>query len=257
MLRFTTLASGSRGNALLVEHDDTLLMVDCGLPCRDVEQRLAAVGRSGDDVAALLVTHEHTDHLRGVGAFARRYGTPVLATHGTGRALAASAGGADLDVEPISTRRPLSIGAIDVEPFPVPHDAREPCQFAFAAGGRRLGLLTDSGHVTRHILERLDGCDALALECNHDVDSLVRGSYPPSVKARVGSPYGHLSNAQAASLVADILHGGLQWVLAMHVSERNNSREHVEEALEPVLAGRAARLAVAEQGTPSAWIEVE
>ena len=257
MLRFATLASGSRGNASLVESGDTLLLVDCGLPCREIEQRLAALGRSGDDVTALLVTHEHADHMRGVGTFARRYGTRVLATHGTARALASSAGGGDIDIEPLSTHRGLSIGAIDVEPFPVPHDAREPCQFTFVAGGRRLGMLTDAGHATVHIRERLGACDALAVECNHDVESLVQGSYPPAVKARVGSAYGHLSNVQAAQLVSSVADGRLQWVVAMHVSERNNSHAHVLAALEPVLDGRPTRLAIAEQDSPSAWIEVE
>jgi len=256
MLRFATLASGSRGNASLVESGDTLLMLDCGLPCREIEQRLAALGRSGEDVAALLVTHEHTDHLRGVGAFARRYGTRIFATHGTARALVALPGNEGLDVEPVSTHRGFSIGAIDVEPFPVPHDAHEPCQFVFAAGRRRLGVLTDAGHATAHIRERLAGCDALAVECNHDVESLVRGSYPPSVKARVGSAYGHMSNAQAAELVASLADGRLQWVVAMHVSERNNSHALVVEALEPVLDRHATPLAIAKQDAPGAWIEV-
>lgn len=242
---------------MLVESADTLLMIDCGLPCREVEQRLAALGRSAEDVSALLVTHEHADHLRGVGPFVRRYGTRVLTTYGTGRALADTAGGAELDIEPFSTHRPLTIGSIRVEPFPVPHDAREPCQFAFAAAGRRLGLLTDTGHVTVHIRERLAGCDALAIEFNHDVDSLLRGPYPPSVKARVGSAYGHLSNAEAASLVESVRHGGLQWVVAMHVSEQNNSPEHVQSALEPALDGASARFAIARQDTPGEWIEVE
>lgn len=242
---------------MLVESADTLLMIDCGLPCREVEQRLAALGRSAEDVSALLITHEHSDHLRGVGPFVRRYGTPVLTTYGTGHALAATAGGGELDIEPISTHRPLTLGSISVEPFPVPHDAREPCQFAFAAGGRRLGLLTDAGHVTVHIRERLAACDALAVEFNHDVGSLMRGTYPPSVKARVGSAYGHLSNHEAAALVEDIRHGGLQWVVAMHMSERNNSPEHVRSALEPAVDGTDARIAIAEQGAPSEWIEVE
>ncbi|HEX6995426.1 MAG TPA: MBL fold metallo-hydrolase [Gammaproteobacteria bacterium] len=258
MLRFASLASGSRGNALLVESGPTLLMIDCGLPYRDVEQRLAAVGRAPADVTAVLVTHEHGDHVRGVATFARRHGTPVLASHGTGRALAALAGDdAEIELEWFSAHRGLSIGGIDIEPFPVPHDAREPCQFVFAARGRRLGLLTDTGHVTPHIRERLAGCDALAIEFNHEAESLARGTYPPAVKARVASAYGHLSNAQAAACVEALLHGGLQWIAAMHVSERNNSREDVERALGGVLDGRAVRFSIAEQDSVSGWIDVE
>jgi len=258
VLRFASLASGSRGNALLVESGQTLLMIDCGLPYRDVEQRLAAVGRAPADVTAVLVTHEHGDHLRGVATFARRHGTPVLASHGTARALAALAGAdAELALEPFSMHRGFSVGSIGVEPFPVPHDAREPCQFVFAAHGRRLGLLTDAGHVTRHIRERLAGCDALAIEFNHEPESLARGTYPPSVKARVASAYGHLSNSQAAACVGALAHGGLQWIVAMHVSERNNSREDVERALGGALDGRAVRFSIAEQDSAIGWIDVE
>lgn len=258
MLRFASLASGSRGNVLLVESGQTLLMVDCGLPYRDVEQRLAAVGRAPADVTAVLVTHEHGDHLRGVATFARRHGTRVLASHGTGRALAALAGeDGEIELEPFSSHRELVVGGIDVEPFPVPHDAREPCQFVFAAGRRRLGVLTDTGHVTRHIRERLSGCDALAIEFNHESESLARGSYPPSVKARVASAYGHLSNAQAAACVGALRHGGLQWIMAMHVSERNNSREDVERALGSALDGRAMNFSIAEQDSAIGWIEIE
>jgi len=258
VLRFASLASGSRGNALLVESGPTLLLIDCGLAYRDLEQRFAAVGRTPADVTAVLVTHEHGDHGRGVATFARRHGTPVLATHGTGRALAALAGeDAQIELEAFSSHRTLAVGGIEVEPFPVPHDAREPCQFVFAAGGRRLGVLTDAGHVTRHILERLAGCDALAIEFNHDAESLANGTYPPSVKARVASAYGHLSNAQAAACVGGLLHGGLQWIVAMHVSERNNSPEDVARALGEALDGRSVNFSIAEQDSPSGWIEVE
>jgi phosphoribosyl 1,2-cyclic phosphodiesterase len=258
MLRFASLASGSRGNAVLVEFGDTLVMVDCGLPYRDLEQRLAAVGRAPEDVTAVLVTHEHGDHLRGVATFARRHATRVLASHGTSRALAALAGeDFEIELEPFSSHRPLTIGRIDVEPFPVPHDAREPCQFVFSAGGRRLAHLTDAGHVTRHIRERLAGADAVAIEFNHEAESLARGSYPPSVKARVASAYGHLNNAQAAACVVELRHGGLQWVMAMHVSERNNSREDVERALGAALDGSAASFSIAEQDSASGWIEIE
>lgn len=251
-MRFASLGSGSRGNALLVEFDATLLMVDCGLPCREIEERLGALGRCGGDVAALLVTHEHQDHLRGVAAFSRRYRTPIWATPGTARVLAAVD---ELNV--LCSHRPLRLGAVTVEPFPVPHDAREPCQFVFDAGGTRLGLLTDAGHVTPHASERLAGCDALALECNHDRPSLVRGDYPPSVKARVASPYGHLDNAQAAAFLETFVHPALQWVMAMHISERNNSPDHVRAAIGPVLDAADRPLHLAEQATPSGWIEIE
>ena len=150
MLRFAALGSGSRGNALLVEFGATLLMVDCGLPRKAIEERLETLERSARDVTAVLVTHEHTDHAQGVEAFARRYNTPLWMTPGTASAIRGLT-----RVNTLSCHRAFQIGGITVEPYPVPHDAREPCQFVFEAAGRRLGLLTDAGHVTPHMYERL------------------------------------------------------------------------------------------------------
>lgn len=246
-LRFASLASGSRGNALLVEFDGTLLMIDCGLPRRVVEERLRALGRDPRDVTAVLVTHEHADHAQGVSKFARRYHTPVWMTPGT----AAS-------IKPVSktryvnAHRDFAIESITVQPFPVPHDAREPCHFVFAAGGRRLGVLTDAGHVTPHMHERLSGCDALAIEFNHDLPSLQRGPYPISLKERVASRFGHLNNSQTTELLARVAHGGLQWVVGLHLSEQNNSPDHVREAV-PTPA-YALHLATQDQATP--WMTV-
>lgn len=253
-MRFAALASGSRGNALLVEAGGSVLMVDCGLPCRELESRLAALGCAPGDVTALLITHEHGDHVRGAVPFARRHRVPVWATPGTVRAVGAPD---DVRVSTLCIDRPLSVGGITIEPFTVPHDAREPCQFVFSAGRRRLGVLTDAGHITAHIGERLAGCDALALECNHDTDALAQSRYPPAVKARVASSYGHLNNVQAAGFLEAGVNGGLQWVAALHLSERNNSPERVREALGPVLEQRGTALHVAAQNEPSGWVEID
>jgi phosphoribosyl 1,2-cyclic phosphodiesterase len=247
-LRFASLGSGSKGNALLVEFGGTLLMIDCGLPRKIVEERLQAVDRSPRDVTALLVTHEHTDHAQGVASFARRYNTPLWMTPGTASAIPEL-----VKVHTLSPHRPFTLGAIDVEPFPVPHDAREPCQFVFAAGGKRLGLLTDAGHVTPHMQARLGNCDALGVECNHDLDSLQRGPYPESLKARVASRFGHLNNAQTTELLVKVDRARLQWVMGLHLSERNNSPDQVREALRPALEAARYPLHLATQDTPTAW----
>jgi phosphoribosyl 1,2-cyclic phosphodiesterase len=248
-LRFCALASGSRGNALLVEHDETLIMIDCGLPLTVLASRLAAVDRSLDDVDAVLVTHEHGDHSRGIGPLLRRRAIPLWTTHGTAEAVD------EIDAfERVRLDEELSIGTIAVRPFAVPHDAREPCQFVFRAAGRRIGVLSDSGHATPLIRQALAGCDALALEFNHDAVMLESGSYPPSVKARVGSRFGHLSNGQAAELLGGLVHGGLQWVMALHLSERNNSPRHVREAVAGMIGG--VDFALAQQDQPSRWLEV-
>jgi len=250
-LRFCALASGSRGNALLVEHGDTLIMIDCGLPLKVLGERLAAVGRDLDDIDALLITHEHGDHSRGIGPFRKRRPVPLAMTFGTARAV-----GLDAAFERLRFGRELAIGSIGVRPFPVPHDAREPCQFVFRAGGKRLGLLTDAGHATPVIHESLRSCDALAVEFNHDRGMLENGRYPEAVKARVGSRFGHLSNDQAADLVAEVAHPGLQWVAALHLSVENNSPDRVRLAAARVTDRSGVELRLAAQDEPTEWIEV-
>jgi phosphoribosyl 1,2-cyclic phosphodiesterase len=251
-LRFVSLGSGSRGNASLVESGSTLLMIDCGLPCKVLEERLRAVDREPRDVTAILLTHEHADHAQGAVAFARRHNTPVWMTPGTSSAIPTLT-----QVHHLSCHRPLTIGGIDVQPYPVPHDAREPCQFTFTAAGRRLGMLTDAGSITPHIVERLKDCDALALECNHDPEWLQNGPYPESLKARVASRYGHLNNHQTAELLRRIGSLRVQWLLGLHLSERNNSPEQVRATLEPALAKTRFPLHLATQDAPTEWLCVE
>jgi phosphoribosyl 1,2-cyclic phosphodiesterase len=251
-LRFVSLASGSRGNASLVEFGSTLLMIDCGLPCKAVEERLLAAGRHPRDVTAILVTHEHTDHAQGVATFSKRYNTPVWMTPGTSSALRTIT-----RVNHLSSHRELTVGGIEVQPFPVPHDAREPCQFTFSAAGRRLGMLTDAGHITPHVFERLTGCDALALEFNHDLDSLQRGAYPDSLKARVASRFGHLNNGQTTELLNRLDPSRVQWVMGLHLSERNNSPEHVRATSRPALERARYPLHLATQDSPSAWLTLD
>lgn len=251
-LQFCTLGSGSRGNALLVETDNTLLLIDCGLSRRAIEERMSLVGRDPADIEAVLVTHEHGDHCRGLGPLQRRYGMPIWMTAGTAGVLGDIPG-----IELLNCHRPLRIGSIDIEPYPVPHDAREPCQFVFSAAGLRLGLLTDTGHVTSHVRDRLRGCDALALEFNHDLEALYAGPYPEAVKSRVGSDFGHLNNEQALGLLEDVLHADLQHVTALHMSEQNNSKELVEQSLESVAARAAFGFSIACQDAVGDWCRIE
>ena len=251
-LRFAALGSGSRGNCALVEFGSTLLMIDCGLPRKVVEERLQALDRNPRDISAILVTHEHADHVQGVATFAKRYNTPVWMTPGT-----ASAVSGLTRVNYLNAHRELMIGGIDVRPYPVPHDAREPCQFTFGAGGRRLGMLTDAGHVTPHMYEQLAPCDALALECNHDLDSLQRGPYPESLKARVASRFGHLNNGQTTDLLQRLDAARVQWVVGLHLSERNNTPEQVRETLRPALERARYPLHLATQDEPTGWFALD
>ncbi len=249
-LRFASLSSGSRGNALLVEYGDTLLMVDCGLTLKATRERLRALDRQPSDISALVVTHEHADHIGGVARLARRYQIPVAMTPGT-REASGFAG----ELRLINCHRLFKVGEVAVQPFPVPHDAREPCQFVFSAGGRRLGVLTDTGHITPHITGHLSACDALAVEANHDLQRLAAGPYPASVKSRVAGAYGHLNNEQTAALIRELKHDGLQWVTALHLSEQNNAPCIVREMLGDALGG-STDLHLASQDDGCGWLNI-
>jgi phosphoribosyl 1,2-cyclic phosphodiesterase len=227
--------------------------VDNGFSIKETERRLARLGLEADRLTAILVTHEHGDHIRGVGPLARKYGIPVWTTRGT----ASHPGLGELPVlHTIDVHQPLALGDIEVQPFPVPHDAREPCQFVFGDGAKRLGVLTDTGSTTTHIVEQLSGCDALMLECNHDTAMLMNGSYPESLKARVGGRFGHLSNEQAAELLAQLDTQRLQHLVAAHLSEQNNTPELAGGALSQILNCEADWISIAQQDSGLSWREI-
>lgn len=231
-MRFASLGSGSRGNALVVEHAGTRLLIDCGFSASQCERRLQRLGLSGADIDALIITHEHQDHWRGASRFSRRWRLPVWMTAGTHAATRQDKCGA---AKLYSPHEAFTIGDLEISPCPVPHDAREPAQLIVANGDKRLAVLTDLGHVTPHVLELIGRCDALVLEANHDLGMLADGPYPPRLKRRVGGRFGHLSNCQAAAFLGQIDSSGLQHVVAGHISEKNNSPELVRAALADAL----------------------
>ena len=260
--RFASLGSGSEGNALIAEVTEgttvTRVMIDCGFGIRECERRLALLGLTAGDLSGILVTHEHGDHIGGVERIARKFDVPVWMTYGT--FVASNIGGPgpykselDFRIHLIDHHEPFAIGGIEVHPFPVPHDAREPAQFVLSDGERRLGVLTDLGAPTPHVEAMLAGCEALVLECNHDGEMLRNGAYPASLKARVGGRYGHLENAQAAALLARIAHPGLRHVLAAHLSQQNNTPELARGALAQVLNCTPDWIGIAEQGSGFDW----
>ncbi len=219
--RFASLGSGSRGNATLVQSSDTALLIDCGFPAREMIQRCEQLDFDPAALDAILVTHEHGDHMRGVGPVARRLGLPVWMTHGTGRA---NGFGKLAQLRLFSSHDPaFTIGDIEVRPVAVPHDAHDPTQFVLTHAGLSLGLLTDLGCLTPHIIQAYAGVDALLLECNHDLKMLAGGPYPPRLQARVGGNYGHLNNLQAAELLRRIDLHRLRHLVAGHLSEKNNN----------------------------------
>lgn len=250
-MRFASLGSGSRGNATLVQAGETCLLVDCGFSVREFEERCADLGVTPAGIDAVLVTHEHGDHVKGVGALARRYGMPVWMTHGTFRN-ARCGDIPDLCLFGIHTP-PFEIGDIEVTPYAVPHDAREPSQFTFRHGERRFGMLTDAGSVTPHMVAVLGALDGLLLECNHDLQMLRNGPYPPRLQARVGGDYGHLSNEQSASLLSGIDSGRLQHLVLGHLSEKNNHPELAEAAVIAACPHLGERISILAQQTSSSW----
>jgi phosphoribosyl 1,2-cyclic phosphodiesterase len=252
-VRFASLGSGSRGNATLIHAGDTCVLLDCGFSAREAEYRLARLGQSPAALTAVLVTHEHGDHISGVGALARKYALPVWASAGT---LAADRLGEVPAVTEFGSHESFALDGLEVTPFPVPHDAREPCQFVFGDGARRLGILTDAGSPTAHIAATLSGCDALVVECNHDKALLANGSYPPVLKARVGGDLGHLSNAQAAELVATLDTGRLRHMVAAHLSEKHNTPALAATALAGALGCGSEWIGVAHQARGLDWREV-
>jgi len=254
VIRFASLGSGSAGNALLVEAGASSLLLDCGFALRETVARLARLGRTADSLSGILVTHEHGDHVGGVFRLARKYALPVWLTHGTWAACREDDAGLDLRI--IDSHRAFAIGEFEIQPFPVPHDAREPVQYVFAAADCRLGVLTDIGEVTPHVRAMLDACDALVLECNHDAAMLAGSSYPASLKRRIAGRQGHLENSAAAGLLQQMDCSRLQHLVAAHLSERNNLPELAVNALAEALGCQREWIGVARPDTGFDWREI-
>lgn len=250
MIRFASLGSGSKGNALLVEAGRTRVLVDCGFSAREAGFRLERLGVAPESVSAVLVTHEHGDHVGGVAAGAARFGWAVLASHGTA---AAARQLSDCHVQRFDSHAVFALGDLEIHPYPVPHDAREPTQFVFSDGALSLGVLTDAGCVTPHIVAMLTECAALVLECNHDADMLAQGRYPAQLKRRIAGTYGHLDNRAAADLLRAIGGQGLQHVVAAHLSEENNRPDLARTALAEALGCTSGWIGVADQDDGCGW----
>lgn len=253
-MRFASLGSGSRGNALVVEAGSTRVLLDCGFSTVETIARLDRLGLRGEDIDAVVVTHEHDDHVGGVARLAGRFGMRVYATAGTFAAVGGMPTGMDATI--VDPHSVFTVGDLSIEPFPVPHDAREPAQFVFGDGVRRLGVLTDAGMATPHMRSMLGGCDALVLECNHDPAMLQGSSYPGTLKRRIASPYGHLSNAAAAALLASLDTSRLRCVVAAHLSEKNNTPALAQAALAGALGCSPADVLVADQNEGCRWQEM-
>ena len=279
-MRFASLGSGSEGNSLVVETyakeyaeataeafaeqpavdarrggGPWRVMVDCGFGVRETEVRLMRLGIAPASLDAILVTHEHGDHIGGVFALARRHRIAVWASHGTLQSVMTERFDS-VEIKVCSSHESFAVGAIRVHPFPVPHDAREPTQFVFDDGIHRLGVLTDTGRSTAHIIDSLSGCDALVMECNHDTAMLAASDYPYPLKRRIGGDYGHLSNECAADIVSRLDRSRLSRIVAAHLSRSNNTVELARAALASATGWSPSRVDVADQHLGLGWVEL-
>jgi phosphoribosyl 1,2-cyclic phosphodiesterase len=268
-MRFSSLGSGSEGNALLIESGDgartSRILIDCGFRLREVEKRLRSAGVEPGDLDGILVTHEHSDHVGGVFRLSRAHQIPVFITHGTLRGSAGdtsetvSAGEAAHEtlVRVVTPDQSFEVAGLQIMPVAVPHDAREPVQFVVCDGRVRLGVLTDIGHGTSHVQRAYSGVDALVLECNHDRELLAANArYPEVLKRRISGPWGHLANDAAAEILSAIERNRLRRVVAAHLSRQNNTPELARRSLAAVLGANENEVDVADQDSGLSWIEL-
>ncbi|MEN9724917.1 MAG: hypothetical protein RLZZ98_426 [Pseudomonadota bacterium] len=255
-MQFASIGSGSAGNGLVVKEKNTRLLLDCGFGLKDAIERLARINLLPEQLTGILITHEHEDHAGGVFKLAKKYQLSVWMTHGTHRMLERTLPNESVHVHIIDSHTEFSIDDIQITPFPVPHDAREPVQYVFSNGDKRLGVLTDTGCSTPHIEAMLSGCHALVLECNHDLNMLMNGAYPHSLKQRVSSRLGHLDNLSAAKILSKIDTSNLQHIVAAHLSEKNNTPSLAVKALSNSLQCAENWIGIASQELGFDWREI-
>lgn len=263
MLRFTVLGSGSTGNATLIEGHERLgvtrptrVLVDCGLTLRELKRRLAERGLDLDDIDAVYVTHEHSDHVGCLASLIRKHHIPVWTSVGTWRGSASRVG--DLPPPPTFARdgEAIVIGALELQPYAVPHDAREPLQLVIGDGNHKLGIATDFGESTPRVIDALSGCDALMLESNHDEHMLATGPYPASLRRRIAGRFGHLANTQASRLLGLVQHDRLGLVVAAHLSLHNNAPDIARASFAKVLSRSSDEVHVADPVNGTGWLSV-
>lgn len=253
-MRFASLGSGSAGNALVVEVNQTRVMLDCGFGLKETQHRLARLQLEPSDINGIVITHEHDDHASGAFKFAAKHNIPLWLTYGTLKMVSRYVPSQHtLQLNVIDSHSAFAIQDVQVQPFPVPHDAREPIQCVFSNGAHALGVLTDVGRTTPHIEQKLSGCSALVLECNHDATMLQNGPYTWSLKKRVGGELGHLDNQDSAQLLSKLDRSKLQHVLAAHLSAKNNTPLLAQTALAQVLGCDVDWIGVADQTQGFDW----
>ncbi len=249
-MNFSVLGSGSSGNASYIESCGTAVLVDCGFSYSNLKRRVESIGRSLDEIGAVFITHEHSDHIIGLKRFLEFHPVPVFLTRGTYKVIEEMVFRKDL-VEIIEAGDNISFGSLQVSVYSVTHDANEPVNYVFENSGCKLGFATDCGYPSKLVVAKLRGCRGVVLESNYCPEMLIRGPYPFPIKQRIKSNYGHLSNFQMAELLKSVVDENLKVVVLGHISENNNHIKKVESIVRNVLSGRDIRICISTQEVPT------
>ncbi len=250
------LASGSKGNAVYISDGGTTLLIDAGLSGVEIERRLQAHSLDPRNIDAMIVSHEHADHIRGVGILSRRFDIPVYISKKTGREASATIGNIS-DMRTFNCGHSFSINSLEVHPFSTTHDAEDPAGFTISRNGQKIGIATDLGIATAMVKHNLKGCNLLILEANHDPEMLINGPYPWPLKQRIKGRTGHLSNQASGKLLSELKHDKLQHVILAHLSETNNTPAKALREVGPALEGCQARIHVATQDLCGELLDLE
>jgi len=255
VFRFALLGSGSSGNATLITSATTKILIDDGFSLRQIQNRLSTLGETLDGLNGIFITHEHSDHVSGIGVLGRKKAVPVFMTQGTKENLPPVVGNVPR-IECFEAGESITVGDLTVQSFSVSHDAADPVSFTISSAHAKLGFATDFGHPSQLVRARLTGSHALILEANYCPDLLRKGPYPPQIQQRIRGRNGHMSNQDMTRLLDDLLHDQLRTVVLVHLSENNNRPDLVQKMAAQVLHGHPAQLYIAEQDKPTPFFEV-
>lgn len=259
-MRFKSLGSGSAGNATLIESGEhngsvTRILVDCGFSQTELVARLATAGIAPSDLSAIFITHEHTDHVGCASGFSKRWNLPLWMSQGTAMGIKPEQKNG-LQINHAYDGHPFEVGGVRITPFTVPHDAREPLQVKIDDGKHRMAIVTDLGKPTDHVFRHIYNCHALVLEANHEPEMLAKSSYPPMLKRRIMSTFGHLSNQVAVDILREVYHDNLRKIVAAHLSEKNNLPALVHDLFSSIIKNYQQQFCVADAQTGTPWQNV-